>query len=717
MRLFIAEKPQIASDIVKALGGSFTRKEGYYESSVDVVTWCIGHIIKSAEPEIYDPAYGGKWNTSVLPLKLYPVKYSPCEGKEKQVKTVTDLIRKADLIVHAGDPDDEGQLLVDEVLIYAGNTRPVKRLLINDNTPAAVKKALGQLADNNQFKGLFHKALARSVGDDIFGKSMTRAYTVTAQQKGYQGVLSVGRVQTPVLGLICKRWLDNKNHTQSVYQTLQGDFSHAQGNFTANWKVNDAAPQDEKKRLNDEHYAEALTRRLTGQPFDVVSAAVDDKRTSPPLPFNLLKLQQTMSRTRKFSANKTLQITQSLRESHKAITYNRSDCQYLSDDQYSEAPQILEQLKSLPDYQAWPVNPGLKSKAFNTANITAHTAIIPTGNVPDLSNLSEDEKAVYLAITERYMLQFLPEKRYQEASVVLKNGDETFSARAVNVTDKGFTAFTQETDEDEEEQNEDSGQFPTLARLQTGEQILCEKASYRNNKTTPPPLFTESTLLAALTRVADFVTDPHIKSLLKLKDKGKKGENGGIGTPATRDKFVPLLVKRGLIAVEKQKLVPTQAGLDFYHSLPAVITQPDMTALWSEKQQEIEHGELSVDDFVESLYQDIQRLLGDDIAQTLQVSAKSDEVTLSAPCPACGKGIVEKPKLFVCQAQCGFKIWKNFRGKDFTKTQAERLLKKGETDIKGLKAKSGKPYDGICMLDKKTGEVSFKFNEAKGGKR
>ncbi|PAV08400.1 DNA topoisomerase III, partial [Arsenophonus sp. ENCA] len=194
MNLYIAEKPSVAKDIAKALGGNFQKKDGYLESADNVVTWCYGHLLKSIEPEAYNPAYA-QWKAEDLPLQLYPLRYEPIAGKEAHTQTVIDLINRADVIIHAGDPDDEGQLLVEELLEYTDNSKPVKRLLINDNTDAAVKKALSQLKDNHQFKGIYRKALARAAGDLIYGMSMTRAYTIEGRKNGYRGVLSVGRVQ------------------------------------------------------------------------------------------------------------------------------------------------------------------------------------------------------------------------------------------------------------------------------------------------------------------------------------------------------------------------------------------------------------------------------------------------------------------------------------------------------------------------------------------
>ncbi|HDF2366260.1 TPA: topoisomerase C-terminal repeat-containing protein [Morganella morganii] len=717
MRLWIAEKPDIAKDIIKALGGKAERKDGYFDLGNDVITWCYGHILSSAEPESYCPEYK-QWKADDLPLKLYPVKYVPKDSAKKQVKIILDLLKKADSVVHAGDPDDEGQLLVDEVLIYAGYKKPVQRLLINDNTDAAVKRAVNNLKDNKQFKGLFLKALARSVGDDIYGKSMTRAYTLAAQSKGYRGVLSVGRVQTPILGLICKRYEDNKNHKVGYYQTIQGQFSQGGMVFPANWKVSEDAPQDDKKRLNDEDYAKRLSAHFKGKTFDVVSAAVCDKNKFAPLPFNSLKLAQAMAKSHKFSAEKTLKLTQELREKHKAITYNRSDCQYLSDDQFNDAPALLSALtKGLAQFSEYPINEHQKSKAFNSANITAHTAIIPTLNVPAMSSLSDDEKAVYLTIAERYILQFLPPKIYKEAMAVLKYDRDTFSCRATEIQDKGYTAFFSDVNDDPEpdEPEKTPDTYKVISGLRTGNTVTCEQCDYTNRETKPPEIFTELTLLEALSRIANYVSDPKIKAALKAKDAGNKDEHGGIGTPATRASYVPLLVKRGFIAIEKQKLIPTQAGVDFYHSLPANVTQPDLTALWSEQQNDIEKGSLSVDDFVSQLYSDIETLLSSDIDSQLKVSAASSGNAFSVKCPVCQGELTENSKVAAsCKARCGFVVWKVISGKSITKKQVEMLIRDGKTGmIKGFKSKADKPFDAKLILDTASGKISFEFENTR----
>lgn len=676
------------------------------------MTNCFGHIIESQPPENYNPEYK-EWKIETLPLRLYPVKYQPVESAEKQVKTIIELIRRADVteIIHAGDPDDEGQLLVDEVLEYAGNTKPVKRVLINDNTLPAVKKALANPKNNRDFRGLYLKALARSVADAIYGLSMTRAYTIPAKTKGYKGVLSVGRVQTPVLGLIVNRTRANKNHKSSFYYTMTGHFQRGADVIRANWKPGEFAPLTDRKLL-DKTWANGTATSLAGKPATVEAAATDDKKTAAPLPFNLVRLQQYMNKKFKMTAQKTLDITQQLREKYKAITYNRSDCSYLSDEQFSEAPQIIDALKSVFD-QPMDIDTTRKSKAFNSAKVTAHTAIIPTVSVPDVNALSTDERNVYLAIAQHYLVQFMPEKAYQEVSVAIQCGDESFYARARKTTDSGFEAFlgVENAGDDEAEVENDDSDFDLLCKIRTGETVTTKEVVVNEKKTTPPPLFTEATLLAALVRVADFVTDPVIKKLLKEKDRDKKDEHGGIGTPATRASILETLKKRNYITLEKGKLIPTDTGYALIDALPDIAVNPDMTALWAEKQTLIENGEMTIEQFVDELYNDLIPMISNANSAEIKVSPSApsgQSQRLSSPCPSCGKQIVIRPKSYSCTG-CEFKIWNEFSGKKITQAQAEKLIKSGKTDlIKGFKKKSGGTYDAVLVLeDKKTGKLGF----------
>jgi DNA topoisomerase-3 len=715
MRLWIAEKPSVASDIVKALGGNFTRHDGYAESSTDIVSYCVGHVLEMVPPEQINPAYA-TWSLDTLPLQLYPVQLQPKETVAKQANTLIKLIQRPDIktIVHCGDPDDEGQLLVDEVLEFAGNSAPVKRALINDNTAPAVKKAITSLRDNKEFRGLYLKALMRSAGDAIFGFSMSRCYSIKAREKGYKGVLSVGRVQTPVLGLIVRRWRENQAHSASFYYVLTGNFISGTDVINARWQTSEYAPVDEKKRLIDKKWADGLAKALAGKQACVLAAAVDTgKATAAPLPFNLVRLQQYMNKKHKLTAQQTLDITQALREKYKAITYNRSDCSYLSDEQFSEAPKVITALKALADFSALETDASQKSKAFDSAKVSAHTAIIPTAKIPEMSQLSGNEKAVYLAIAKFYLAQFLPKKTYDEAVAEIKCGDETFKTSARKITGTGFTSLLGD-DKDDDETDDNSAAFDALSRLRTGGELTCRDVDISRQETKPQPLFTEASLLAALVRVADFVADPRIKQLLKEKDKDKKDEHGGIGTPATRAAIIETLKKRNFISVEKGKFIPTDAGLALIDALPDSVTQPDMTAVWSEKQAAIETGQMTIEKFIDGLYGEISRLVESasiNISASEAPAPKTSLERLSVNCPSCNSQLVMTAKACNCTG-CKFRIWLEFRGKKLTTKQIETIISKGKSgEIKGFKSKKNdSTYSMIVTLaNKETGELGFEY--------
>ncbi|EAS0855325.1 type IA DNA topoisomerase [Salmonella enterica] len=715
MRLWIAEKPSVASDIVKALGGSFTRHDGYAESSTDIVSFCVGHVLEMVPPELVNPAYA-TWSLDTLPLKLYPVQLQAKESVVRQANALIRLIKRPDIktVVHCGDPDDEGQLLVDEVLEFAGNTAPVKRALINDNTAPAVKKAITNLKDNKEFRGMYLKALARSVGDAIFGFSMSRCYSIKAREKGYKGVLSVGRVQTPVLALIVRRWRENKDHTASFYYSLTGNFINGTDVISARWQTSEYAPVDDKKRLNDKKWADGLAKALAGKSATVLAAAVDTgKTTAAPLPFSLDSLQKYMHQTEKLTLQQTLDITQKLRDTYKAITYNRSDCTYLSDEQFSEAPQLVEALKSLNAFSALDTDTTQKSSAFNSNNISAHTAIIPTLNVPDMAKLTPHEKAVYLAIAKFYLVQFLAKKTFDEAIAEIKCGDESFKVSARKTTDSGFTSFLGD-DKDEDEPDDNSGAFDVLSRLRTGESLTCRDISIAENKTKPKPLFTEGTLLAAMINIADHVADPRIKQLLKEKDKGKKKNQGGIGTPATRATIIETLKKRNYVTIKKGKFEPTEAGLSLIDALPDSVTQADMTAVWSERQAAIETGQLTIEKFIDGLYGEVTRLVESaeiNISASENPAQKTALARLSVNCPSCNSQLVMTAKSCACTG-CKFKIWLDFRGKKLTQKQIETIIGKGKSgEIKGFKSKkTDSTYSMFVTLkNKETGELGFEY--------
>ncbi|RAH26345.1 type IA DNA topoisomerase [Pantoea agglomerans] len=725
MRLFIAEKKGLGEVIAQALGDGVNRG-GYIECGDDVVTWGSGHLLELVTPEQHNPSYA-KWNEADLPLKLRPHRYQPIQRTVNQFKTVVELMRKADQIVHAGDPDSEGQLLIDEILTFTGYRKPVKRVLINDLNTEKARRAIANLRDNREFYGLSQSALARSVADQLYGFNMTRGYTLAAQKKGFSGVLSVGRVQTVILGLVVRRYEAFKNHTEAFYYRIDADMRVGDSLFQARFNVPDDAPADDKRRVIDKGYAESIASILTGKEVTVSTARTEDKSTSPPLPFSLLDLQIKMNRENGLSAEDTLAVTQALRDKFKAITYNRSDCRYLSTEQYQDAPKtLLAVCKALkgsfsPDVMA-ALQSSRKSRAFNDDKVTAHTAIIPTENCPDTSQMSRNELAVYTAIVKQYLCQFMPDKLWQQATVQISAGEHSFTASSRNTVSPGWTSLISESGvieaSAESEDSDSDATFKILSELAQGDRGLCDAVTVTPKKTKPLPLYTIASLLEDLPRVAKYVKDPRIKALLISRDKDTDGENGGIGTPATRGSMFETLQKRGYYTLEKNKLVPTELGISFIQALPAIAYEPDMTALWHEQQLQIEKGELTCDAFLDELESFIaEQIKNIDVSSLTAAAANaagqpdSKRQRLDVQCPACGKELIVTPKAYSCTG-CAFKIWSTLAGKTLTKNQVETLIKNGKSkEIKGfMSVKTGKPFSAfVCLADKDTGKLSFEF--------
>ncbi|PRP68485.1 DNA topoisomerase III [Chromobacterium amazonense] len=712
-RLFIAEKPDLAKVIAEALGGG-RRQDGYFECGNDRVTWCVGHLLELVPPEAHNPSYA-KWKVEDLPLKLRPHRYQPIERTAAQLKIVQALLQEVDEVVHAGDPDDEGQLLVDEVLWYSECTLPVKRVLINDLNANAARKALQGMKDNREFHGLSQKALARSVGDQLYGFNMSRAYTLAARAQGMDNVLSVGRVQTPILGLIVSRYLANQSHNAAFFFNVHANLNVKDQTLKTRYIVPENAPADDKGRITDEAFAQQVVADCQGAASTVSHHQIEDKTRSAPLPFALLDLQVKMSRDHDLDAEKTMAITQTLREKYRAITYNRSDCNYLSSEQAADVPATLDALShAFPDWvgSLSDADRQRRGRAFDDSKISAHTGIIPTPKKLDLDEMTDDEAKVYRAIVAQYLAQFLPDEGFQVATVKFMVKQHEFGAKARQVTLPGWTALLGKSSDEEEAEEDISDAFSLIASLAVGQAGQCIEASYSKEKTRPLPLYTEASLLADLKRVAKYVKDDRIKKLLIDRDAGKVGESGGIGTPATRAAMLETLKKRGFYTVEKKKLIPTQLGVSFIQSLPEIASAPDMTALWHEQQRCIEDGGMSADDFLNELELFISEQIANVNVNSIQGCKREKSETsnrMDGKCPKCSGTMAITPKAFSCTA-CDFKIWGEIAKKKITKNHAEDILTRGKSQvINGFISKKETKFKARLVLNKETFKVEFEF--------
>lgn len=617
MRLYIAEKPDVAKYILEAIDGNSEKFDGYFQKGNNIVTWCYGHLLELCPPQAYGAQYE-KWDLSTLPLPI-PTKYKPIDKAKKQFDVVVKLLNRQDVseIVHAGDPDEEGQLLVDEILAWGKNKKPVYRLLLQDFTEKAVKKEIASMKPNSEYKGISESGYARSQADWLVGISLTRAFTVLANTGGKQ-IISVGRVQTPMLGLIVARDFEKENHKVSYYYPVKANFD------IAGQKFDNVSLKGDK--ILDPDEAKKIAEFCKGKPAELV-VKKENKETPPPLPYSLLKLQIDCAKRWKYSPDDVMTITQSLREKHRAITYNRSDCEFLPESMWDSRNTILDNLDGIVDLSR--VDRSVKSKAFNDKKITAHYAIIPTENKVDISKFSEKERNVYTLIAQRFALQFWPNKKYISYTLSFSVGEYVFLSIVNKTIDKGFSAIY----EDDIKEEDVATDFD--ANSGNGECIEC---IVEKKETKPRPYYTLVTLLADLLSVSKYVKDERIKKLLIAKDKDKDAsERGGIGTPATRSVILKTLFDRGYIQEVKNNIISTTLGRELIKNSPTLLSQPDLTALWFEQQEDIRQGKMTRDEFLN----ECSKMVAEIIQEKKGSDMSSVGFDKTYPC-SCGKGYLQR---------------------------------------------------------------------------
>lgn len=601
MIVYIAEKPSLGRAIATGFVGRQQKCDGYIElDSGDCITWCIGHLLEQAEPDKYDPAYS-KWSLAHLPIVPNKWQLVPKKNTQKQLNVVKRLLKKATHIVNAGDPDREGQLLVDEVITYCGVKASIiesaDRLLINDLNANAVKKALQNMRANRAFLGLSISALARSRADWLYGLNLTRAYTLLGQRGGYSGVLSVGRVQTPVLGLVVRRDEDIAHFVSKPFYEVIATLETANCmSFTAKWQPSKACEpyQDEEGRILSRKLAQTVVDKTQAQNASVTAYKAQDKQSPPPLPYSLSVLQIDAAKRFNLSPKVVLDICQALYEKHQVITYPRSDSRYLPTEQFTQASEILNTIKSnIPSFALAIANAKteLKSKAWNNSKVDAHHAIIPTNRNKNAANLTDNESKIYQLIATQYVMQFYGPHKYQEQVATIDITGGVFIAKGKTTQDLGWLALT--TNNNRTEIN--------LPNLSKGQSLRCIHSQLIEKQTSPPKHFTEATLLAAMTGIARYVLDSKIKNILK--------ETDGLGTEATRASIIDLLFTRQFMQKLGKEIHATDTGKALINALPSETTYPDMTAIWEAKLNAISQRQLRYDDFMEPLTHTITKLI------------------------------------------------------------------------------------------------------------
>lgn len=603
MRLFIAEKPSLARVIADVLPKPHRRGDGYIScGSGDTVTWCIGHLLEQAEPDAYDTRYA-RWNLADLPIVPEKWQLKPKPSVAKQLNVIKRLLGEAEQVIHAGDPDREGQLLVDEVLDYLElapeKRQNVQRCLINDLNPQAVERAVSRLRDNREFIPLCVSALARSRADWLYGINMTRAYTILGRNAGYNGVLSVGRVQTPVLGLVVRRDEEIENFvSKDFYEVKAHIVTPAEERFTAMWVPSESCEphQDEEGRLLNKALAEHVIKRIEGQPAMVTG--YNDKRESEtaPLPFSLSTLQIEAAKRFNLSAQQVLDLCQRLYETHKLITYPRSDSRYLPEEHFAGRHAVMNAIAShVPELQqVAAVDPDKRNRCWDDKKVDAHHAIIPTARAGNI-NLSDDERKIYTLVARQYLMQFCPDAMYRKCVIDLDIANGKFVAKARFLAEAGWRALLGAKERDDEDEG---SPLPVVAK---GDELLCEKGELMERQTQPPRPFTDATLLSAMTGIARFVQDKELKKILRATD--------GLGTEATRAGIIELLFRRTFLYKKGRYIHSSEAGRALIHCLPEIAARPDMTADWEATLTQISEKTRRYQDFMQPLVGTLYQLI------------------------------------------------------------------------------------------------------------
>ena len=688
----IAEKPSVARDIARIVGAT-SKQDGYMEGCGYVVTWAMGHLIALAMPETYGFS---AYKAEDLPIRPNPFQlvvrqvrkdkeYVSDPAALKQLKVIRSCFDKADRIIVATDAGREGELIFRYIYHHLGCRKPFDRLWISSLTDKAIREGLSNLKPGSHYDNLYHSAKARSEADWLVGINASRALSI-ARKGGY----SLGRVQTPTLAMVCRRYIVNRDFSSvpfwklSVLTEKEGLSLKAIG--SRNYE-NEASAQTALAALRSQSRlkVELVARKVGGTP--------------PPLLYDLTALQKDANKRHGFSADKTLSIAQSLYEK-KITTYPRTGSRYISEDVFEEIPTLLRKT-------GIPLSNPLNRHSVDNAKITDHHAIIPTGETP--SGLSADEATVYQMVVNRFVEAFSPNSEEERMLVRFTDCTNTFTWKACRQISLGWKAVQKElvTDaEKKETENDDELVLPSLPDLTEGEVLSLVSAEITEHKTKPKPLYTEATLLSAMENAGKEVEDAESKKAMAAC---------GIGTPATRANIIETLILRDYIRRDKKAIIPTEKGLAVYEIVKdKKIANAEMTGAWELALAAIEAGKMPSDKFS----QGINSYVGTICEELLSLSSEQKSYPVYR-CPKCGQQSVGiYAKVAKCRHEtCGFHVFRDVCGIHLSEDHIRDLISSGRTSIlKGLTSKAGKKFNARLVLGEDY-TTSFEFENKKGKQR
>ena len=703
-KLIIAEKPSVAADIARALGG-FTKHDDYFESEEYVLSSAVGHLLELACPEEFE-VKRGKWSFAHLPVIPPHFALKPIEKTESRLKVLNKLIKRKDVdgLINACDAGREGELIFNYIAQAAKSGKPVQRLWLQSMTQGAIRDGFARLRPGREMEGLADAAVCRSESDWLVGINGTRAMTAFNSKTGGFHLTTVGRVQTPTLAIVVEREKKIREFKPRDYWEVEAEFSAKAGCYTGKW-----FDEGFKGKNDDEHAradrlwevarAEAIRAATLGKPGEVTEEAKPETRLSPGL-FDLTTLQREANARFGFSAKTTLSLAQALYEKHKVLTYPRTDSRHLPEDYLPTVKETLSMLTGegagkghdevlLARYapfahQVMARNWVLPNKRiFNNAKISDHFAIIPTPQAP--KSLNELEQKLYDFVVRRFLAVFFPAAEYLVTTRITRVEGYPFKTEGKVLVNPGWlTVYGKEGQEGEE---------GNLVAVEPKEKVKTDEVTIKANATKPPPRYSEATLLSAMEGAGKMVDDEELKAAMAGR---------GLGTPATRAQIIENLLGEQYMHREGRELIPTAKAFSLMTLLNGLgineLTQPELTGDWEWKLGRIEKGEFTRAEFMREIAE-MTRHMVERAKQYEADTIPGDFGVLQAPCPKCGGQIRETYKKFQC-GSCDYALWKIVAGRQYEPAEIEQLLTERQVGpLTGFRNKMGRSFAAAIKLN------------------
>jgi DNA topoisomerase III len=713
-QLIIAEKPSVAADIARALGG-FTKTADYFESDQYVLSSAVGHLLELAVPEEYE-VKRGKWSFAHLPVIPPRFTLNPIEKTEDRLKLLTRLIKRKDVtgLINACDAGREGELIFRYVAQHAmseKNPKPVRRLWLQSMTQGAIKEGFAHLRTDEEMLPLADAARCRSEADWLIGINGTRAMTAFNSKEGGFHKTPVGRVQTPTLAILVEREEKIRAFVSRDYWEVEGEFGAVAGTYKGRWFDEKFKKGDDEhaqaSRLWEKARAEEIRKKCLGKHGDVTEESKPTTQQSPLL-YDLTSLQREANGRFGFSAKTTLSIAQALYERHKVLTYPRTDSRCLPEDYIGSVKDTLRAMTDSP-YEGFAgeilgsgwVHPN--KRIFNNAKISDHFAIIPTGQAP--KSLSEAEHKLYDLVVKRFLAIFYPAAEFNVTTRITRVEGEAFKTEGKVLISAGWMAVYGKEAETEEDK-EDGKESKALVAVKPGERVWANDVAVKPNQTKPPARYSEATLLSAMEGAGKLVEDDELREAMSER---------GLGTPATRAATIEGLITEEYIHRNGRELQPTAKAFSLLFALDKLgieeIRSPELTGEWEYKLKQMEAGKLERSEFMQHIAQATQ-----DMVSRIKDGEIPEEAfaTINAPCPKCGGVIQENYKKFQCKA-CDFSLWKVVAGRQYETAEVEELLTQRVVGpLQGFRSKMGRAFAAIIKLNADN-QPEFDFGQSNDG--